>query len=470
MSIFIGFFFFLNWYFFRSLWVPDMHVAGFILIYREGATMACLALLCWGEEAGLWCFLSSAWPALISVSELGNQTQSLGSNLLGLKAPPSSIAQQQVQKSSCKRGASTCGRVPWVLVTLPGHSWSCPEITVCIPDWYKCECRDLEWLLEPWALCPSRAKCWHTVKDILSFAHLMPRGKAGANTPGRVWAGRGAWAELAYPNSCCHTTLLPLWTSLLLPRQFYTQQIHRRDGFSGRCCPQLWLWPVLDLSTGPHPKESAASPALWKAEEYCLLFAKKFLSDPKLPWEAPGSFWVKNNQTPQNCRLALATHMHPVQGPSGSFVEPLRGIRLEGLALLLQKKKKKKSVLQTPKPVIKSVITRMVFKWMLVQFMWDYELFPKMHMYQHRGLQRSLRQNEEAAASRKVWGGWSGSLFLFLCCLCVHGIGYFLWAPRCSVCVGLCLGDWLVNLTGFLLSLFSFKHWHHISLPSLGCN
>lgn len=59
--------------------------------------------------------------------------------------------------------------------------------------------------------------------------------------------------------------------------------------------------------------------------------------------------------------------MHPVQWPSGSFVEPSRGIKLdglEGLALL-----SKKSVLQTPKPVIKSIITRVVFKWMLVQFM-----------------------------------------------------------------------------------------------------
>lgn len=42
--------------------------------------------------------------------------------------------------------------------------------------------------------------------------------------------------------------------------------------------------------------------------------------------------------------------------------------------------------------------------------------------------------------------------------------------PGHSACGELRVGDWLVNLTGFLFSLFSFKHLHHISLPSLGCN
>lgn len=72
------------------------------------------------------------------------------------------------------------------------------------PEMWEC-------LLEPWALCPSCAKCWHAVKAIFPFVQLMPRGKAGADAPalGKAWAGRGAGAELADPNSGCHPILVP---------------------------------------------------------------------------------------------------------------------------------------------------------------------------------------------------------------------------------------------------------------------
>lgn len=181
----------------------------------------------------------------------------------------------------------------------------------------------------------------------LCSAHAKGQGWSRRSCPWKGLGREGSWSWACWskfwlsPNSCSPV-------NQPAPSQTVSHRGNSRERWIQRdMMPSAG--PGFGLSAGPYPKESTGSLILRKVEilllfiNYYIVFVickkTQLLSNPKLPWEAPGSFWGKNNHTSKICRPELATHTHPVHRPSGSFVEPLRGIRLEGLALLSQRKK-----------------------------------------------------------------------------------------------------------------------------------
>lgn len=85
----------------------------------------------------------------------------------------------------------------------------------------------------------------------------------------------------------------------------------------------LWFWPAQQCCASPELQRKECdshqimlSPWEVGVEKYWLLLSGipfTVLSNLELPWEAPGSFWVRKQPNIKNCRAVMALHMYPTE-------------------------------------------------------------------------------------------------------------------------------------------------------------